>query len=212
MLECGNTQSSTQLGHREGQGTWWEGACYACRMQSFTLLRHMVGPYFVVISKNVPKWLAWHVIIWGGPWSYSDVHMVNMWGFSLPNSGSSEVNEWKTNLFFTEQSTQETKPYFPTAGYSLGPNKHISSMRWGPQCYRQKEAEFRCGVSWQQADVRNTWSWVRSEIRPWHLLQMWVAAGVPNCSFGKQVSVFVPSHTSYSLFKALSSSKIYYFI
>lgn len=59
-----------------------------------------------------------------------------------------------------------------------------------------------------QTDLCNTWSWLRSEIRAWHLLQMWAAVQVLVHSSGKLSSAFIPSDTfSATLFKALTSSE-----
>lgn len=64
---------------------------------------------------------------------------------------------------------------------------------WRPQCYGQGGAASRCGLGWQQTDLCNALSWIRSEIRPWHLLQVGAAAGLLIHSSGKLCSVFIPS-------------------
>lgn len=70
---------------------------------------------------------------------------------------------------------------------------------WRLQWYGQGGAASRCGLGWQQADLCNTWSWIRSEIRPWHLLQMGAAAELLSPALETVFSFYPITHFPYYL-------------
>lgn len=128
------------------------------------------------------------VTVWNGdrgvsvPWSTRGREPAGL--LVLP----SRRGEW---MRYSALVTKEIKPGFPKAGQGGGRNAvHMRS----------------CVQTW--TDLCNTSSWLRSEIRPWHLLQMWAAVQVLIHSSGKLSSVFIPSDAfPATLFKALTSSE-----
>lgn len=79
---------------------------------------------------------------------------------------------------------------------------------WRLQWYGQGGAASRCGLGWQQKGLCNILSWIKSEIRPWHLLQRGAAAGLLSTALETVFSIFSPSDTfPTTSFKAFSSSK-----
>lgn len=85
--------------------------------------------------------------------------------------------EWmRNNTGLWRAGTKGDKPVL-VSGWILPRASQTAQRGWRLQCCGQGGAAARCGLGWQQTHLCNALSWIRSEMLPWHLLQMGAAAG-----------------------------------